>query len=335
MFFGISGPAPAQADGPLQPLSQLVLKPGQNPASVAKTITPLYLSLRPDLNQYYLYADGGMDGNWYVGYNNCWIVKLPPAPRGNFQKAFIGAKLGRAKTQAVEGKPLEKKAKPGKIYIGISHKPSFSSEQSFFLVSAGDIPLEPPENDSMPGTGSAEWFWAKVPLEKISTERPNYIALWSNSEYFTSSSSSPILAGAETTAKQENVWFNRSITGAPPRSIKTALETPVFRLQPAMAIKLIPKNNYTVSARGLMATITRDEIIVRFSANGTDVRGAWIEISYDRFDWQRISRVLSKPPFSFTFNKKTMPQDLYYLRGAAADCLENIGHSKEIMIKRQ
>ncbi|MFH1620384.1 MAG: hypothetical protein ABIG11_10855 [bacterium] len=300
-----------------------------------KAPVPTYLSINPDLNEYYLYADGGWDGHWYVGYNSCWIVKLPPAAPGNYSRTFMGAKLGRAKTTSVAGNAWEKAPLPGKIYMSLSQSPSFSSEQNYFLTEAADIPFEPSPNDNVRGTGPSEWFWAEVPLSQVSSEKPNYLAIWSSSEYFTSSSSSPIIAGAETQARQETVWLNRSVRGVPPRDAENALEIPVFYLQPALAIKMIPPNEYKVLLKGFMASISASNVVTSFSAIGQDIRGAWMEISHDKFDWQRISRVLARPPYSFTFDRTQLPSDLYYLRAAAVDSLENTGYSREITVQQQ
>ena len=66
---------------------------GKGPAFSAKSPVPSYFSPEKNLGRHYLYADGGFHADWYVGYNNCWIIKLPPVPTGGYAKAFIGAKL--------------------------------------------------------------------------------------------------------------------------------------------------------------------------------------------------------------------------------------------------
>ena len=101
------------------------------PSSSTSTILPAYVALGPNLNDFDRFADGGPDANWYVGYNNAWIVRLPPAPAGDFPRAFIGAKIGRAKTRPNPKKPWLRELIPGKIYIGVSQNPWFSTEQSF------------------------------------------------------------------------------------------------------------------------------------------------------------------------------------------------------------
>ena len=43
---------------------------------------PVFVAQTPNPNDYSLFANAGWDGNWYVGYNNGWIKKLPPIPQG-------------------------------------------------------------------------------------------------------------------------------------------------------------------------------------------------------------------------------------------------------------
>jgi len=79
--------------------------------------------------------------------------------------------------------------------MGLAQSPAFPSQQSFLLADNGDIPLEPLPRENLPGVDSSQWFWTEVPLQAVSQDKPNYLALWSDSEFFLSSSSSPILAG--------------------------------------------------------------------------------------------------------------------------------------------
>src|SRR6266576_594812 len=78
---------------------------GLPPAMSTSSIVPTIVTLGASLHDYGRFADGGPDANWYVGFNNAWIIKLPPAPAGDFARAFVGAKLGRAKTRPVPSKP--------------------------------------------------------------------------------------------------------------------------------------------------------------------------------------------------------------------------------------
>lgn len=324
MFFCSTGLIPAQA------------APGgageadKSPAFATKSPVPVYFALARDLSRFYMYANGGFNADWYVGYNNSWIVKLPPVPAGSYARAYIGAKLGRAKI-ASWPQGWDKTPVPGKIYMAVNQEPKFNSDNMYFLVDAADLPLEPLPNDSIEGVDSARWFWAEIPLPRVSYEKSNYLALWAAARAFVSSSSAPIVAAALSDDKEENVWLNRSIRGNPP-SGEDVLETPISGIKPALAFKLVPQNEYKVFIKGFMGEVTGDDILVSFSAIGEDIRAAWIEMSYDKFDWQRISRYMFRAPYFTSLKRGDLSKDLFYLRAAAVDGLENTGYSKEITI---
>ena len=305
---------------------------GRAPAfsAAAAAFVPAYVAPEKNLGRYYLYADGGFHADWYVGYNNCWIVKLPPSATGGYARAFVGAKLGRAKIKSWPAS-WDTEPIPGKIYMALNQAPTFNSDHTYFLAEAADLPREPLPNDSLDGVDSARWVWAEVPLSRISSEKDNYLALWSSSRYFTAASSAPIIAAAMGTPGEENVWLNRSIRGNSPTGAGV-LETPISGLKPAMAIKLVPLNEYKVFIKGFAAELSAEEIEVSFTAIGEDVRAAWLEVSYDKFDWQRVTRYFYRAPYFWTFARDAISKDMFYLRAAAVDNLENIGYSKEITV---
>ena len=300
------------------------------PAYTAKSPVPSYFALTRDVSRFYLYASGGFSADWYVGYNNSWIVKLPPVPTGTYARAYIGAKLGRAKIMSWP-QGWNKTPIPGKIYMAVNQEPKFTSDNMYFLVDASDLPLEPLPNDSLEGVDSAKWFWTEIPLSRVSADKPNYLALWSAARAFIASSSAPIVAAALSDDKEENVWLNRSIRGNPP-SGDDVLETPISGIKPALAFKLVPQNDYKVFIKGFMGEVTSGDILVSFSAIGEDIRAAWLELSYDKFNWQRVSRYMFRAPYFYSFNREDLSKDLFYLRAAAVDGLENTGYSKEITI---
>lgn len=305
---------------------------GKVPAfsAAAAAFVPAYVAPEKNLGRYYLYADGGFHADWYVGYNNCWIVKLPPSATGGYARAFVGAKLGRAKIKSWPGS-WDTEPIPGKIYMALNQAPTFNSDHTYFLAEAADLPREPLPNDSLDGVDSARWIWAEVPLSRISAEKDNYLALWSSSRFFTSASSAPIIAAAMGAPGEENVWLNRSIRGNSPTGAGV-LETPISGIKPAMAIKLVPLNEYKVFIKGFAAELSAGEIEVSFTAIGEDVRAAWLEVSYDKFDWQRVTRYFYRAPYFWTFGRDAISRDMFYLRAAAVDNLENIGYSKEITV---
>src|SRR3990167_3494664 len=118
---------------------------------------PLFIADLPNPHDFELFANGGWDGNWYVGYNTCWVQKLA-VPPGKYAKAFVGARLGRMKNYQPEGKaPWQKKAYEGEIYMGISSTASWNRAQSFYLAPTSDIPLEPDAENAVEGTGESRW----------------------------------------------------------------------------------------------------------------------------------------------------------------------------------
>jgi len=303
---------------------------GGKPAFSAKSPVPAYFAPERNLNRYYLYADGGFHADWYVGYNNCWVIKLPPVPTGGYAKAFIGAKLGRAKIKSWPNS-WDTDPIPGKIYMALNQAPTFNSDHTYFLADAADLPREPLPNDSLDGVDSSRWVWAEVPLSRVSAEKDNYLALWASSRYFLSASSSPILAAAMSQGGEEDVWLNRSIKGNAP-SGEGVLETPISGIKPAMAVKLVPLNQYKVLIKGFSAELSDEEIGVSFTAIGEDIRAAWLEISYDKFDWQRVTRYFFRARYFWTFGPGAISKDMFYLRAAAVDGLGNIGYSSEITV---
>jgi hypothetical protein len=310
---------------------------GLVPTLSTSVVVPTIVTLAPTVHDYTRFADGGPDANWYVGFNNAWIVKLPPAPAGEFQRAFIGAKIGRAKTRPNPDKPWIREIIPGKVYVGISQTPAWTSEQSFFLAETTDIPADADQQARVDGVGAAEWFWAEVPISMVSFTAPNYMIVWSPSNYFTRASSSPILAAAELDepgARETRAWNNRSILGVPPRSAANSLETPINNIVPALAIKLVPPapDEPAVSVNDFTLARSGKRVLVRFSAAGEDVTDAWVEVSRDRLDWERISKFQRRPPYVFAIAPEKTPAPGQYVRGVARAVSGAVGYSDPEMI---
>lgn len=311
---------------------------GLPPALSTSPIVPTIVTLAPTVNDYGRFADGGPDDNWYVGFNNAWIVKLPPAPRGDFARAFIGAKIGRAKTRPNANKPWIRELIPGKVYMAVNQVPAFPGDRSFFLAETADIPTEPDPQSRVEGVGSGEWFWAEVPLSMVSFTADNYLAVWSPTNWFTRASSAPILAAADNedpaTARETRAWNNRSIMGVAPRSTSGALQTPINNIAPAIAIKLVPPapDEPAVNVAEFAAARVGSKVVARFSAAGEDVAEGWVEASRDQLDWTRISKILRKPPYAFSIPGAKAPVAGTWLRGAARDASGQIGYSEAYMV---
>ena len=307
----------------------------QEVSVATSSVMPTYLSLAPNINEFIRFADGGPDGNWYVGYNNAWIVKLPAAPAGDFSHAYIGAKVGRAKTRANPNKPWLRERLEGRLYMGLAQSPAFSSEQSFFLVDAVDLPLEGDAQSFAEGIGASDWFWTEVPLSLVSFKQPNYLIIWSPSKYFVRASSSPILAGAAVEDAPEggeaHAWNNHSIVGVPPRSPSGALETPLNNMSPGLAIKLVPNAESEVSVGDFALQRVGKRVVVQFSVAGTDISEAWIETSRDQLDWTRASHYRRMQPFIFSLHGEKLTPGTF-LRAVARDSLGKVGYSDAIGI---
>ncbi len=200
------------------------------------------------------------------------------------------------------------------------------------MVDNSDIPLEAQPKETLKGVGSSQWFWTEVPIAAVSSARANYLALWAEADAFTDVSKAPVVAGAPLKMTEDAVWLNSSQKGTPPRDSNTAFELPVNGMAPAMAIKLVPENNLKVVPRALRVNSDETNIVISFSVIGQDVYRAWVEISYDRFNWQRYSKFLFRPPYSVTISKKSLPKGKYYFRAAAVDTLENIGYSNVLTV---
>ena len=288
------------------------------------TILPTYVALSHNINDFGRFADGGDDANWYIGFNNAWVVKLPPVPMGEFSRAFIGAKIGRAKARPNPNKPWLREVIDGKIYMAISQTPSFTSQQSFFLAETKDMPMEPQPDAQIEGVGAGEWFWAEVPLSLVSFSRSNYLIIYSPTEAFVKTSSSPVLAAAaveDSGAREVRAWNNHSISGVPPRSQDGTLETPINSISPALAIKLVPPSTSEISVSEFSYERLGKKCLVRFSSWGENLDQAWVERSRDGLDWERATRVLRRQPFDFTLPQDKCPPPGEYLRGAARDVL--------------
>ena len=306
------------------------------PVAAIRRPLPVYLSQLSNLNDYCIFANGGWDGNWYVGFNVCWIEEMPIPPEGNYVRAYVGAKLGRAKTRVVSGKPgWEKEAIPGDIYVSLSSTPAWRSSQKYFLTDTGDIPLEGDAENALEGVGESRWFWTEVPVNAVSPDSPSYIALWSPTDFLMSTSSSPILAGGWGSQKV-NSWLNNDVFGYAPLNPANARKTAISAFEPAIAVKLIPegadqeiKVSIDAIKDGREKTSNKTLIV---SVSGEEIEKAWLEISTDDKQWKKYGRPVYGSPYMFTMKTENLSEGRASIRCAAQDVWGNIGYSQKTEI---
>jgi hypothetical protein len=308
--------------------------------------SPVFIAELPNPNDFTLFANGGWDGNWYVGFNNCWMQKLPAPPEGNYKKAFVGARLGRMKNHTPPGKqPWEKEAFAGDIYIAVSDTPSWKRNDSFFLTTTKDIPFEPDPLNAVESTGDSRWFWVEVPVQKLNMKGDNFIAIWSPTPALTSVSSAPILA-AGWGNKDANSWVSQEVKGMPPSSPSKALSTPITVFEPALALKLIPDNPAHSAPKVSITQIAERKARGKMPApkavwsevEGQSVERAWIELSTDNAKWNRYGKYVWNAPFVFSIKSEEIPigpGGKTWVRVGAADTFEAISFSDPIDIFQQ
>jgi hypothetical protein len=286
---------------------------------------PVYVSELSNLNDYSLFANAGWDGNWYVGFNVCWMEQLPAPAPGDYSRVFVGVKLGRMKTRPAPGKASwEKEPIPGSIYVAVSS------------TDTRDIPLDGDPVNAAEGVGEACWFWAEVPVADINFRGPNFVALWSPTEYLVNAASSPIIAGGWG-GQKINSWMNNDIKGYAPLVPSTSLKTPITMFEPAIALKLIPAGSEQT------ITVEIDEIkdgrgqtpqkTMVANVIGDGIEKVWLELSTDGVSWEKHGQFVYRPPFMFTLKPQTIAPGAWKIRCSASDIWSNSGASSSVDIQ--
>jgi hypothetical protein len=309
------------------------------PARAAETPDyPVFVARLPNPNDYSLFANSGWDGNWYLGYNTCWIKKLPPVPEGHYQRAYIGAKLGRAKFDPTDKSPRDRRALPADFYIALASTTAWNSSQQHLLTTSADIPAEGESENALEGSGESEWFWTEVPITNVSMGADNFIALWSNTKELMTVSSSPVVA-AGWGGKDMDTWLARDTQGAPP---STPLESPglgISYFQPAIALKLIPKGPpHPIVVRIISwQSGTKDHLkpVVTASVAGDSIERVWLEYNPvgSSGPWKKIGRPLWKAPYAFSLEMTQLPRGHCRLRVVAANLWEETSASQPFTVE--
>ncbi|MFA5975723.1 MAG: hypothetical protein WC859_06090 [Elusimicrobiota bacterium] len=289
----------------------------------------------PNPNDYTLFANSGWDGNWYVGYNTCWIKKLPPVPSGRYVRAYVGARLGRMKLSPAGKKPWEQQSLPGEIFMAISSTAAWTKNQYVRLTGTEDIPSEGDPESAIVTAGESQWFWAEVPLNQVNQAGENFLALWSPTPGFLSISSSPVLAAAWG-GRDIDSWVDHAVKGEPSHGPGKALATGVSYFQPALALKLIPAGAaHPVKVRMVSwqnGTADHPFPIVTAAVEGDSIERAWVEFSVDQKKWTKIDRPLWKAPFTFSLNPTSLPKTRLALRVKAANIWEETDTSTPFLV---
>lgn len=308
-------------------------------APAAAVPLPVYVAGLPNINDYNIFANSGWDGNWYIGYNVCWIKKLPPVPNGtlgNYSKAYIGAKIGRAKTRRKLNKPIwEKEPIPGDIYVAIASTPAWRSSTRYYLASTQDIPLESDSDNALEGVSESRWFWTEIPLSQVSMDGLNYLAIWSPTEYFVNSATSPILCGGwGAKGNETSAWINDEIKGTPPIEPEKSIKTGITVFEPALVLKLIPAD----TIRELQISITdikegkkgtqNKTVFVFITSN--EIERTYLQVSIDNKTWKKVGRITYSPPWIFTIDPDQLPGGKIFIRAICEDIWMNQGTSVPI-----
>lgn len=298
---------------------------------------PLFLADLLNPHDFSLFANGGWDGNWYVGYNTCWMQRIAVPENKGYKRAYVGARLGRMKGEPAPGRPpWERKAYKGEIHVSIASSPAWNAKDSYFLAATDDIPLEPDFENAVEFVGESRWFWREIPIEKVRFGADNYLAVWSPSANLTSISSAPVLA-AGWGNKEANSWLANDVKGAPPATPSKALSTPLNIFEPAIALKLVPDSpserprpRITRVADGKQRGRSPAPKVVSSRVEGEAIERAWIEISTDSKGWKKFGTYIWNAPYTFTLKSEDLPvgpEGKTWIRAAATDIYENTGYS--------
>jgi hypothetical protein len=282
---------------------------------------PVVIAEVENLNDFALFATSGWDGNWYVGYNHAWVTKLPRAPEGNYVKAYLGAKLGRAKN--VIRRQLERSKNHFERLKNLPEEKREASARELKYKSFKEINKKIRELEkklSSPHSGkiyigiNSSPRWDKknsfflvsqedIPLEGDPEEAleevgearwfwveiPLGLVSFDKQNYVAIWSPDENLNSAQVSpilasawgGKEVNTWLDQESQGKPPSSLSRS----VTIFEPALAIKLVPSNEKRVLVEILDISDgeeIREKRAITASVSGGDIVRAWLEISRDK-----------------------------------------------------
>jgi hypothetical protein len=287
---------------------------------------PVFIAELPTPGEFTLFANGGWSGNWYVGHNHGWVSNLGPVDPKGFKTVFIGARLGRAKTQeqieeffktqSEEEKDIS--AGPYSILIGVSDSKD-KRPKGKVLVTTDMIPLEGSPVMALEGVTESRWFWVQISKKHLSPNQDNFIHLWSEDKDLNNEAVSPVLAGGIGSNTRGNSFL----------VLEDDMKIIKF-FEPAIAIKLIPDNPPVpeIDITGFeQHQIDPSKYIVKTKVTGDYITEVIIELDKGR-GWEQVKTV-TNPPYDLVFNYKDLEGREYRLRCRAKNWWEQTGYSPE------
>ncbi len=311
---------------------------------------PVVIAEVENLNDFALFATSGWDGNWYVGYNHAWVTKLPGAPEGNYVKAYLGAKLGRAKNvirrqlelaknhfERLKNLPEEKREESAKqlqyeSFQEISkkikelEKKVSSPHLGKIYIGISSSPGWDKKNsfvlvseEDIPMEGDPEEALEEVGEARwFWVEIPLGLVRYDKENYVAIWSPDENLNSAQVSpilasawgSKEVNTWLDQESKGKPPSSLSRS----VTIFEPALAIKLVPANEKRVSVE--ITNIGDGEEIeekrtVTASVSGGDIVKAWLEVSHEKSAKQAKKWVRTgRPAFRAPYSITVDPTNL-------------------------
>lgn len=288
-----------------------------------------FIAELPTPGEFTLFANGGWNGNWYVGYNHGWASNLPPVDTEGVEKAYIGARLGRAKTaeqikkafRTSNDEKTEISPGPYSILICVSrskeHRP-----QGQVLTTTDKIPLEGSPVAALEGVTESRWFWKEVDKSILSSDSSNYIHIWSEDKELNSVEVSPILAAGTGSNKRENSYLVKG------KEDKKDIRTIKF-FEPALAIKLVGENPPVPKIE--INSFKSHPVILMSQVIDTAVSGKYItEVGIQvnsGSGWESVEKVAVNPPYNLILDFKTLSPGSYKLRCWAKNWWEQISYS--------
>lgn len=177
--------------------------------------------------------------------------------------------------------------------------------------------------------GESQWFWVEIPIRLLSSEKNQYVALFTPSSNLKDAQHSPILAAGWGDTRQ-NTWLNSAVKGEPPFNAADALKTNVTYFDPAIAIKLVSGPERPLKVVLIdppRDAVLQDKLVLSADITAQDLDKTWVEYSTDTRNWSRLAQALRAAPYSFTLKRDKFPPGRIEVRISAIDVFGDRGTS--------